>query len=170
MARRDALIFWAGFFGLRFIADTPDFSHFAEASFGAWLLTWSYLYFWTEGKKSFSMPILGRFYKKISSMEMQNLSTYYAENAEVKIRKLMSEAKSQIEYKLVHNDYVSIRNNTLLNFLINEQVSLKNHLNERAFNILQQAESIEEMNQNKIISSVMTETLGSIDRAYNENK
>ena len=67
MARREALIFWAGFFILRFIADTPDFHHFADASIGAWLMTFSYLYFWTEGKKSYAMPILGRFYKKIST-------------------------------------------------------------------------------------------------------
>jgi len=52
---------------MRFIADTPDFYHFADASLGAWIMTFSYLYFWTEGKKSYAMPILGRFYKKIST-------------------------------------------------------------------------------------------------------
>lgn len=68
MARRDALIFWGGYFIMRFMADTPDISQFASASLGAWFFTWSYLYFWTEGKKSYAMPILGRFYKKISTM------------------------------------------------------------------------------------------------------
>ena len=46
---------------------------------------------------------------------MENLENYYAENVEVKVRNLMNMAKSQIEFKLVHNDYVAIRNNTLLN-------------------------------------------------------
>ena len=54
--------------------------------------------------------------------------------------------------------------------MINEQISLKNHLYERAQNILKQAEAIETNNQNKIISEVMSETLSSIDKAYSENK
>lgn len=68
----------------------------------------------------------------------------------------MSVAKSQIDYKALHNDYLTVRNNTILNFLINEQVSLKNHLYERAQNILRQAETMENMNQTKIINEVMS--------------
>lgn len=47
MARRDALTFWAGYFLMSFIAFTPDFSHFAQASVPAWMFAFSYLYFWT---------------------------------------------------------------------------------------------------------------------------
>ena len=47
-------------------------------------------------------------------MEISNLETYYAENVEARVRGLMSIAKSQIDYKTVHNEYVSIRNNALL--------------------------------------------------------
>ena len=46
---------------------------------------------------------------------MTNLDDYYNENVEARVRNLMSIAKSQIEYKMVHNEYVGIRNNTLLN-------------------------------------------------------
>lgn len=54
--------------------------------------------------------------------------------------------------------------------MINEQISLRNHLYERATNILKEAEAIETMNQNKIINEVMTETLSSIDKAYADHK
>jgi len=54
--------------------------------------------------------------------------------------------------------------------MIAEQVALKNHLHSRAENILKEAEAIESVNQSKIISSVMEETLASIDVAYKENK
>ena len=54
--------------------------------------------------------------------------------------------------------------------MISEQVALKNHLHSRAEFILKEAESIENVNQNKIISSVMDETLASIDVAYKNNK
>lgn len=73
---------------------------------------------------------------------MNNLETYYAENIEVRVRNLMAKAKSQIDFKTLHNDYLSVRNNTILTFLINEQILLKNHLYERAQNILKQAETL----------------------------
>jgi hypothetical protein len=47
---------------------------------------------------------------------------------------------------------------------------LKNHIHERAVSILKQAEYIEKINQEKIITSVMSETLKSIDSAYANNK
>jgi hypothetical protein len=45
---------------------------------------------------------------------MNNLETYYAENIEVRVRNLMAKAKSQIDFKTLHNDYLSVRNNTIL--------------------------------------------------------
>lgn len=54
--------------------------------------------------------------------------------------------------------------------MINEQTQLKNHLYDRAQNILKQAEAIENNNQNKIINDVMSETLTAVDKAYSENK
>jgi hypothetical protein len=47
---------------------------------------------------------------------------------------------------------------------------LKNHIHARAEAILKEAESIESVNKGRIISSVMQETLQSIDLAYKNNK
>ena len=58
----------------------------------------------------------------------------------------------------------------LSQFLINEQIQLKNHLYERAQNILRQAEAIENSNQSRIINDVLKETLTAVDKAYSENK
>jgi hypothetical protein len=49
---------------------------------------------------------------------MNNLEAYYAENIEVRIRNLMATAKSQIDFKTLHNEYLSVRNNTILNVFI----------------------------------------------------
>lgn len=57
-----------------------------------------------------------------------------------------------------------------MQFLISEQVALKNHIHARAESILKEAEALENINQNKIISNVMHETLQSIDQAYQNNK
>ncbi len=119
-ARRHALTFWAGFLLLRFVGSTEDIFMFAQSSTQAWVFLFSYLYFYTEGKKYFLMPMLTRFYTKISIMELTNLETYYQENVESRCRNLMALAKSQIEYKSVHNEYISVRNNSLLgvNFFV----------------------------------------------------
>ena len=47
---------------------------------------------------------------------------------------------------------------------------MKNHIHERAEAILKQAEAIEQNNQNRIISEVMSETLKSVDAAYANHK
>ena len=48
-------------------------------------------------------------------MEMANLDIYYSENVESRVRNLMATAKTQIDFKALHNEYLSVRNNTLLN-------------------------------------------------------
>lgn len=158
------------YFVLKLISVNPDFHFYAQAAAPGWLLAFASGYWFLEARSYLFMPILNIFYRHISEMEMVNLEVYYAENIEVRVRNLMGVAKSQIDFKTLHNDYVSVRNNTILNFLINEQIALKNHLYERAQNILKQAEAIEVNNQNKIINEVMSETLLSVDRAYTENK
>ena len=99
MARRHALVFMGGLIAY------------------AWTFYYAYNYFWVEGKKYFLMPFLSRFYRKLLGMELANVETYWAENTEARVRNLMTTAKEQIEYKSVHADYLSIRNNSLLSVL-----------------------------------------------------
>ena len=114
-ARRDLLFFWGFYFVMRLIAATPDFSYYADAMAPAAFVAFGSVYWFLEGKNYLMMPILIQFYKKISQHEMLNLEAYYAENIEVRVRNLMAKAKSQIDFKTLHTDYLSIRNNTILN-------------------------------------------------------
>lgn len=52
----------------------------------------------------------------------------------------MKIARGQLDFQKLHNEYTSMRNNSILNFLINEQINLKNHLNSRAQTVLRAAE------------------------------
>lgn len=143
---------------------------FAHSGTWAWTFYFAYTYYFIEGKKFFVFPLLSRFYKKILNHELINVETYWAENTEARVRNLMATAKEQIDFKAVHNEYMSVRNNCLLNFLISEQNAMKNHLHSRAENVLKEAEAYENINQEKIVNGVMAETLNSVDKAYNENK
>lgn len=104
-----------GLIALRFIATTEDFFMFAQSATLAWTFYFAYNYFWIEGKKFMLMPLLHRFYKKIFSHESINLETYWAENTEARVRNLMVTAKKQLDFKAVHTEYLSVRNNCLLN-------------------------------------------------------
>ena len=114
-ARRDLLFFWGFYFAMRFIAATPDFSYYADAMAPAAFVVFGSVYWFLEGKTYLMMPILIHFYRKIAHHEMNNLEAYYAENIEVRVRNLMAKAKSQIDFKTLHTDYLSVRNNTILN-------------------------------------------------------
>jgi len=88
---------------------------FAQSATYMWTFYFSYTYFWLEGKKYFLMPFLTRFYRKILNHELVNVETYWAENTEARVRNLMATAREQIDYKSVHQEYLSVRNNCLLN-------------------------------------------------------
>lgn len=110
------------------------------------------------------------FYRRIFTNEVRNLEIYYNENIEAKVRELMAIAKGQLEFKTLHNEYKSVRNNSIMQFLINEQINIQAHLNNRAINILKQTEAFEEINQRKIIDKVLNDVSNSLDKAYAENK
>jgi hypothetical protein len=113
---------------------------------------------------------LSGFYRRIFTNEVRNLEIYYNENIEAKVRELMAIAKGQLEFKTLHNEYKSVRNNSIMQFLINEQINIQAHLNNRAINILKQTEAFEEINQRKIIDKVLNDVSNSLDKAYAENK
>ncbi len=117
-ARRDLLFFWGFYFSMRLIAATPDFPYYADAMAPAAFFTFFAMYWFLEGKNYLFLPILIHFYRKISRHEMLNLEAFYTENIEVRVRSLMANAKSQIDFKTLHTDYLSVRNNTILNVKI----------------------------------------------------
>lgn len=129
-ARRDLLFFWGFYFTMRLIAATPDFSYYADAMAPAAFVVFGAVYWFLEGKTYLMMPILIHFYRKIAHHEMETLDAYYAENIEVRVRNLMAKAKSQIDFKTLHTDYLSVRNNTILNVklpLFSSSLTSKSH-------------------------------------------
>lgn len=170
MSRKYAITFWIGAFFLLYCLKTPDLSWMARSMFYPWTITFATLYFYLEARKSMVKPLLYKFYNRIFHSETDNLEVYYHENIEARVRSLMAIAKGQLEYKTVHNDYKMIRNDSVMNFIINEQITLQNHINNRALNVLKQAEAFEEINQRKVIDKVLSEVSSSLEKAYSENK
>ena len=57
-----------------------------------------------------------------------------------------------------------------MQFLINEQINLKSHLNNRATSILKAAEGFEDINSKKIIEKLVEEARLSLDKVFETNK
>ena len=43
------------------------------------------------------------------------MEAYYIENEEAKVRKLIKVARGQLDFQKLHNEYTSMRNNSILN-------------------------------------------------------
>lgn len=77
MSRKYALTFWGGTFFLVFCVNMTDLHWMARAMLFPWIVSFGYLYFFLEARKSLVKPLLSRFYKRIMMNEVCNLETYY---------------------------------------------------------------------------------------------
>lgn len=70
------------------------------------IITWvTCLYMVMEGRKSWFKPLLVRFYRRVAANECYNIESYYHENMQHQINKLLKESKEQLQYWECHQDY-----------------------------------------------------------------
>lgn len=82
----------------------------------------------------------------------------------------MAEARSQMDFLGVHNSYDEIKADSINRFLANEQVNLKNHINERANNLLETISQIETQNQKSVIRKIVNEAITAVDQTLEDNQ
>lgn len=71
----------------------------AQSSIVPYLYWTILMYFIVEGRKSLLKPLLMRFYRRVTQHEVDNFLTYYHENVEVAVRKLITSIYFCIYYK-----------------------------------------------------------------------
>jgi uncharacterized protein YnzC (UPF0291/DUF896 family) len=114
------------------------------------------LYIKFEGRKSTMLPLLNRFYSTAYKGEIRQLMSNYGDNMNSKFRERESYAREQLEYFDLHKEFVSIKNEAISRLLQAEESYLKNHLNQRALNLLEGARAMEVSNQKKVSSEVLS--------------
>jgi len=164
MSRKYALIFWSGLLFLSFGVGTLDLHWIAKSSLFPWIFWFQLMYFFLEWRKSLFKPLLTRFYRRVAANECYNFEVFYHENIELKMRELIMLTKSQLQYWELHSEFLTVKAESVNNFMANEYMNLQKHINERAQNLLTQAKSFEEMNRNKIISGIVEGANAEIDR------
>lgn len=169
MSRKWAIFTVVGVVTLGFFATHRDFHHFAASQF---IPFWSWIcffYFFLEGRKSILKPLHGRFHSLIVDHEVKLFYSYWTENMRQQILSRINVAKEQIEYFSVHDDYHSVKAESINRFLAIEQINLKNHIQSRALRLLQTAEQMETANQRYLINNIVSDALKEVDRTLTDN-
>jgi len=76
----------------------------------------------------------------------------------------MNVSKSQLQYWDLHSQFLQVKADSVNNFLANEYQNLQRHINDRANDILKQAKALEEINRNRILSSIVEGATAEIDK------
>lgn len=164
MSRKYAMIFWSGFLVLTVGMGTLDLTWMAKSAVIPWLFWFQLMYFFLEWRKSLFKPLLARFYRRIAANECYNFEVFYHENIELRMRELIRETRSQLEYWELHRDFINVKSESVTNFMANEYTNLQKHIHDRAQNLLIQAKTFEDLNKNRILSGIIEGANAEIDR------
>lgn len=112
-------------------------------------------YIFMEGRKSTILPLFNRFYANATLSELTNLMRNYQEDMHSKFRFREEKARQQLEYFDLHKEFRSIKEEAVQNLLNAEETILKQHIQQRALNLLNGAQQMELANRKKITSEVL---------------
>lgn len=108
-SRKWGLSFIAGFGVLQIVANSKDLPHFAASVMPAYLFWSLTFYFFLEAKSSLIKPLLFQFHTQICEHEKMMVLSYWNDNMREFLQRRISQAKEQIDYYNVHEDYYSIK-------------------------------------------------------------
>lgn len=84
--------------------------HWIAASAVLPFFYWTFTSYWfLEGKKSWALPLLNRFYYQLAEHEKSLLLTYWVDNMREQVRENMQQARSQMDFYQVHSSYDEIK-------------------------------------------------------------
>merc|ERR1712194_212174 len=81
----------------------------------------------------------------------------------LKIRGNLNDAKSQMDFYLLHKGFNEVKAESINRFLAHEQMNLKNHIHNRSLNLLRAAKAAESGNSRTVVNKIVTNTLNSLD-------
>jgi hypothetical protein len=155
MSRKVALTIF-GIFGFSAFFSVPgSLSYALDYAMVPSLYFITLMYFTLEGRKSTLLPLLNRFYSYSAFNEVRTLYANFQENMNPRFRERESYAREQLEYFDLHKEFVAIKNEAVSRLLVAEESYLKNHVKQRALNLLEGAKAMEVQNQKKVSSEVL---------------
>lgn len=124
-------------------------------------------FFWKEEKLCFCKlirPLQNKWYNAIAENEVDDLKREGTGMLRDFTRDKYEEAKDQLGYLPIHQDFQAIKYESINRFVANEQINLKNHVVNRANNLLKSAKSLEALNKKQILSKIFKKVFAEIEK------
>lgn len=113
-------------------------------------------------------PRLTWFYQAFYEHELKQMYQGWQDTLEERSRQFLAETKEQIDYYLIHKEFVYIKKRLLSNYLQNEKASLNKHFYERTVNMLNTIEFLENSNIKNKIKEITEESLAVVLKKVND--
>lgn len=95
--------------GLSYFTNEIDFHYFAASMIIPWMFTMGTFYWMLEGRRFILKPLLFRMQSEITIHEIELMVLHWNDNRRADVLKSAAVAREQIEYSEIHNDFNSIR-------------------------------------------------------------
>ena len=93
---------------------------------------------------------------------MEQFWLNWQDRIEESSRQFLAFTKEQIDYYLIHKEYIYIKKRSLCNYLENERKNLDKHFYERTLDMLKTIENMENNNIKHTISRLTEEAMGTV--------
>ena len=129
-----------------------------------------FVYFYELPKYQF-LPFLNNFYIQTIENEVKMMQNAVPDEVPDLVSKNMVEALDQFDYLLLHKKFVSVKQQSIENFLTNQELELKQSVKERAHDLLAMTQDFEKQNQRQLLGSLVKNIQTEIDNIQkNPNK
>ena len=102
------------------------------------------------------------FYNSYILLEYQQLMNSWQDNLEEHTKVFLAITKQQIDYYLIHKEYIHIKKRSLMTFLENEKINLDKHFHQRSLNMLQGIQQLENSNVKSKVRTAIEESLKTV--------
>lgn len=119
--------------------------------------------FWEVPKYMF-LPMLSLFYNWTAINELKMMQNAIPEEVQSVVDRNMKEALGQFDFLILHRKFAAVKAESLRNFLVNQELQLKQGIKERAADLLKMAEDFETNNQKQLVGKVVSTLRDDIDK------
>jgi hypothetical protein len=113
-------------------------------------------------------PRLTWYYQAFYEHELKQMYLGWQDTLEERSRQFLTETKEQIDYYLIHKEFVYIKKRLLSNYLQNERATLCKHFYDRTINMLSTIENLENSNIKNQIKEITDESLAVVLNLVND--
>lgn len=163
-SRRWAVSITAVLGGMAYGSTILDFGWIMASSFIPFLFYATLYYFFLEGRKTMFFPLQNKWYNAIAENEIDDLKREGPGMLRDFAQEQYEKAKEQLGYLPIHQEFQAIKYESVNRFLANEQINLKNHVVNRANNLLKSAQTFEAQNKKQILSKVFQKVFSEIEK------